>query len=205
MRKLFGTLFVACILAIAPAQAQFGYGIKAGMNFSGKPTNIKGIVDEHTGWYAGPMVKFIFPVVGLGCEANLLYSNTGVNINNEVFNKHSIEIPLYLRYELSLPAIKKFFIPFAAVGPQWGYAFSENEFGTRADNTENRYFKFRKDCFSLNVGLGFVLFKHLQVHANYNIALQSNSEYLDNSTKSQDEETVKSRNNIWQISLAYLF
>lgn len=212
MKKLSVILTAICMFVAIPAAAQFDWGIKAGVNFAEKPSNIKGIKDGHTGWYVGPMAKYIIPVIGLGFEANAMYSNSGVSINGESFNKNSIEIPLYLRYELKLPAIKKILTPFIAVGPQWGYTFGKKEFGnirSWEDATEfsDRYFKFNESCFSLNTGLGIILLNHLQVHINYNIALGKTSEYFgaENFNIGNKIETIKSKNNIWQLSLAYIF
>ena len=212
MKKLAVILTAFCLFVAIPAAAQFDWGIKAGVNFAEKPSNIKGIKDGHTGWYVGPMAKFIMPVIGLGFEANAMYSNSGVSIGGETFNKNSIEIPLYLRYELRLPAIKKILTPFIAIGPQWGYTFGKKEFGnirSWEDATEftDRYFKFNESCFSLNTGLGIILLNHLQVHINYNIALGKTSEYFgtENFNIGNKIETIKSKNNIWQLSLAYIF
>lgn len=216
MKRLSIILVGFCLFISIPATAQINFGIKAGVNISGKPTNIKGIKDGHTGWHAGPMVKFIIPVIGLGVEANALYSNSGTSIDGNTFNKNSIELPVYLRYELRLPAIKKFIIPFAAIGPQWGYAFGQKEFGNKLDaidswdditNISDKYFKFKESCFGLNIGLGIILLNHVQVHANYNIALGQTSEYFSaNNFKLNDKlETIKLQNNIWQLSVAYIF
>ena len=212
MKKLSSILVGLCLFIAVPATAQFDWGIKAGVNFAEKPSNITGIKSGNTGWFVGPMAKFIIPIAGLGIEANALYSNSGVSIGNETFNKNSFEIPLYLRYELRLPAIKRIFTPFVAVGPQWGYTFGKKEFG-EINNLENakefsdRYFKFNDSSFSLNAGLGFILLNHLQVHINYNIALGETCEYFgaENFNISNKIETIKSKNNIWQLSLAYLF
>lgn len=212
MKKFTSILIGLCLFTSIPTLAQFDYGIKAGVNFSNKPTNISGIKDGHTGWYAGPMAKVIIPVIGLGFEANALYSNSGASINGETFNKNSIEIPLYLRYELRLPAIRKIITPFIAVGPQWGYTFGKREFGNiknweDAIEISDRYFKFNKSCFSLNTGLGIILLNHVQIHVNYNIALGETCEYIgtDNFKLNNKIEPVSSRSNIWQLSLAYLF
>lgn len=216
MKKLSIILVGFFLFITMPAKAQFDFGIKAGLNFSERPTNIKGIKDGHTGWHAGPMAKFIAPVIGLGVEANALYSNSGTSINGETFNKNSIEIPVYLRYELRLPAIKKIIMPFIAVGPQWGYTFGKKEFGKKLSDVDSwndimeisdRYFKFNESCFSLNVGLGLVLFNHVQVHANYNIALGQTCEYfgIENFNLGDKIQTIESQNNIWQLSVAYLF
>jgi hypothetical protein len=58
----------------------------------------------------------------------------------------------------------------------------------------------------LNVGLGLVLLKHVQLHLNYNIALGQTSEYYHKENSLTDKiEYIKSQSNIWQLSVAYLF
>lgn len=215
MRNLTKVLFIILLFAATPVAAQFDYGIKAGVNFSERPTNIKGLKEGHTGWYAGPMVKFIIPVVGLGIEGNALYSNSGVTINEETFTRHSIDIPVYLRYELSIPAVKRIIKPYIATGPQFGFTVGEREFGKKIEEISSaedlkeaaRFFKFSDSNISLNIGIGVILFKHLQIQANYNIALGNTSEYSDlkNIDVSEKIESIKSKTNIWQLSLAYLF
>lgn len=215
MKKSIFLFIIACLFTAVPATAQLDFGIKAGVNLTEKPTNISGIKDMHTGWYAGPMIKYIFPVIGLGLEANALYSESGTSINNESFNKNSIEIPVYLRYELSIPAVKRIIVPFVAVGPQWGFTLGKKEFGKKIEDVKNledlteigRYFKFNESCFSLNVGLGGILFNHLQIHVNYNIALGQTCEYfgVKNLNIGDKIEYIKSQTNIWQLSVAYIF
>lgn len=216
MKRVPALLTIICLFMAVPAAAQFDFGIKAGLNLSEKPASIKGIKEGHTGWHAGPMIKFIAPVIGLGIEANALYSNSGTSISGISYNKNSIEIPVYLRWEPRIPAIDNFFAPFIAIGPQWGYAFGEKEFGKKLSDIESwddikdisdRYFKFNESCFSLNAGLGFILLKHFQIHLNYNIALGYTSEYFgaENFNLGDKIETIKLKNNIWQLSVAYIF
>ena len=226
MKRLIFAL-VAFLFTIFTTTAQIDFGIKGGANFPTIPTNIDGIKNSNTGWYAGPTLKAILPLIGLGVEANVLYSKTGISIDDETFNRHSIEIPLYLRYELQLPAIKRFFEPFIAIGPQWGRVLGKNEFGVNPNeiddlndikefvNNKGSYFKFNENCWSLNFSLGFILFNHLQVHANYNWALGNTCKYTNykninlknfGSRESKEWiEGVESNSNIWQISLAYIF
>lgn len=223
MKRIFITLITFVSIALA-ATAQINFGLKAGTNFATIPTNVDAAKSGHTGWFVGPTFKAIIPLIGLGAEANLLYSNTGATIENETYNKNSIEIPMYLRYELSLPAINKIFEPFIAVGPQWGWTVGKKEFGINPNeindlndikdfaSEKGKYFKFNESCWSLNFGLGFILFNHLQVHANYNLALGETSQYTDyKNINIKDLDTkeliegVKSSTNIWQISLAYIF
>ncbi|MBR2318853.1 MAG: porin family protein [Bacteroidaceae bacterium] len=211
MKRIFLMLVTVCLFTAIPASAQFDFGIKAGMNFTEKPTNISGIKDTHTGWYAGPMLKYIFPVVGLGLEANALYSNSGTSIDQQTFEKNSFEIPLFLRYELRLPSIKEVFTPFIAAGPQWGYVFGEKELGNVKSwedikDFSDKYFRYKESYFSLNVGLGFILINHIQLHLNYNIPLGHTSEFYHKGDNLSDKvEYIKSKNNILQLSLAYIF
>ena len=211
MKKLYSTLAILCILMAIPATstAQFKFGIKGGANFSEAPKDFTGIKEGHNGWYAGPMIKFTIPAIGLGLEANALYSNSGVGIDGNSYTKNSIELPLYLRYELALPGVKKVIIPFIAAGPQWGFAFGKKEFEEiatleDAKNFTERTFRFNDSSLSLNAGLGVILFSHLQLHVNYNIALGPTSEYI-NKDLSGEIKNFKSKNNIWQLSLAYIF
>ena len=122
----------------------------------------------------------------------------------------SIDIPLYLRYEITLPVVNKFLEPFVAVGPQFGWNIGNKNISI--DNvienvTEN--IKFKESNISLNLGLGVILFDHLQVHANYNLALGKTADvtatYKDSSLIDISKNIAEMKSNIWQISLAYIF
>ncbi|MBQ5705236.1 MAG: outer membrane beta-barrel protein, partial [Bacteroidaceae bacterium] len=100
MKRILGLLFVISLLAAAPAQAQFKFGVKAGVNLAEAPSdiNVKDLAgqvlgtDGTTGFFVGPMAKFTIPVIGLGIEADALYSRTGAEVAGEKINKNSIEI-----------------------------------------------------------------------------------------------------------------
>ena len=125
MKKIFGLFAAICLFTAMPATAQFNFGIKAGVNLSEKPSlninELKNSLQGNTGWFVGPTAKFIFPVVGLGIEANVLYSQANIEVNGQNLLNQSIDIPLYLRYEITLPVVNKFLEPFVAVGPQFGW------------------------------------------------------------------------------------
>lgn len=200
MKKFLGLFFTLCLFTTLTASAQFQFGIKAGTNLVGSPSDIKGISsDGYTGFFVGPMAKFTLPIVGIGVEADVLYSQSGAEVGGETIKKNSIEIPVYLRYDLALPAVSKIIVPFAAVGPQFGFAFGNLDEAI-ADNT----YEFKKSTLSLNVGLGARLFGHVQAHVNYNIALGNTSEY-STITDAAVSTITKSKTNTWQVSLAYLF
>lgn len=214
MKKIFGLLAAICLFTAMPATAQFNFGIKAGVNLSEKPSlnfnELKNSLQGNTGWFVGPTAKFVFPVVGLGIEANVLYSQANIEVNGQNILNQSIDIPLYLRYEITLPVVNKFLEPFVAVGPQFGWNIGNKNISI--DNvienvTEN--IKFKESNISLNLGLGVILFDHLQVHANYNLALGKTADvtatYKDSSLIDISKNIAEMKSNIWQISLAYIF
>ena len=131
MKKIFVLLFTLSLLATVPAAAQFSYGLKAGANLAQKPSTeineLKDNIKGGTGWFVGPNVKYVFSAIGLGVEADVLYSQTKLDLAGQSITSQSIDIPLYLRFEFSLPLVKKFLEPFIAVGPQFGWNIGEKE------------------------------------------------------------------------------
>lgn len=213
MKKFFGILLTIALFTAAPAAAQFNWGIKAGVNIAEKPSNIddlKSAVKGEAGWYVGPMAKFTLPIVGLGLEANLLYSQTNSEVGGETIKRQCIDLPVYLRYELSLPVVNKFLEPFIAVGPQWSWNIGDRNFVVDAINAAGGVYPadytLRSSNLSLNLGLGAVILDHFQIHANYNLALGSTSDYRNEIDGAVNlYKSVKSKTNIWQVSVAYIF
>lgn len=213
MKKFFGILLTLALFTAVPAAAQFDWGIKAGVNIAEKPSNLgdlKAAAKGDAGWYVGPMAKVTLPIVGLGVEANLLYSQTSTEVGGEKIKRQSIDLPVYLRYEISIPAINKFVEPFVAVGPQWSWNIGDRNFVMEAIGAANGQlpkYTLRSSNLSLNLGAGVILLDHVQVHANYNLALGSTSDYRNewDATINAYNNIVKSRTNTWQVSVAYIF
>ena len=211
MKKFFGILLTLTLFMAAPAAAQFNWGIKAGVNSAEKPSNLgdmKTTVKGDQGWVVGPMVKAPLPIVGLGLEANLLYSQTNTEVGSETIKSKCVDLPVYLRYELSLPVVNKFLEPFVAAGPQWSWNIGDKTFSV-ADVIDGGQqalseYTLRSSNLSLNLGLGAVVLDHVQLHVNYNIALGSTSEYSE-PTQAALNFATKSKTNTWQFSLAYIF
>lgn len=209
MKRFFGLLAFLCLFASMPAAAQFNFGIKGGVNLSERPTlnaeEFKSSVKGSTGWYVGPTAKFIIPVVGLGFEANVLYSQTNIEIEGRNMQTQSIDVPLYLRYELSLPVVNNYIEPFIAVGPQFGWNIGEKSITLEniADLASCEY-NIKDSNISLNFGLGVILFNHLQIHGNYNLALGKTAD-ITGTVLNLRKEITEVKTNTWQVSLAYIF
>lgn len=225
-----------CLFATMPATAQFNFGVKAGVNLSEKPTTdveaLKSSLKGNTGWFVGPTAKFIFPVVGLGFEANVLYSQTNLEIEGQNVTAQNIDIPVYLRYELSLPVVSKYIEPFIAVGPQFSWNIGDSDVTLQSvrdmvnssgnanidqilNNIPNvddplKVYRLKDSNISLNLGLGVILFEHLQIHANYNLSFDNTAEIIENGISipgiiEMSKNISELKTNTWQISLAYIF
>ena len=211
MKKFFGILLTLTLFAVTPVAAQFNWGIKAGVNSAERPSNLgelKSAAKGEAGWFVGPMAKVTLPIVGLGVEANLLYSQTNTEVGSETIKSKCVDLPVYLRYELSLPVVNKFLEPFIAAGPQWSWNIGDKTYSI-ADVIDGGQqalseYTLRSSNLSLNLGLGAVVLDHVQLHVNYNIALGSTSEYSD-PTQAALNLATKSKTNTWQFSLAYIF
>lgn len=206
MKKIFGIAITLCLLASAPAFAQFNWGIKAGMNLASKPGSLDDIKSEgKTGFFVGPTAKIMLPIVGLGIEGNILYSQSSSELEGEDITRRSIEIPIYLRYEFSLPVVNKFLEPFAAVGPQFGWALGNNDEKWQDAAGDIAEWEYKKSNLSLNVGVGATVLNHVQLHINYNIALGNTGEWREGTTGAAWDYIKGSKVNTWQVSAAYIF
>ena len=209
MRKFLAATLFLFTVATTAVTAQIDFGIKAGVNLPEAPTlnvdDFKSSISGNTGWFVGPTAKFVIPVVGLGVEANLLYSQANIDIDGQTILTQSIEVPLMLRYELSIPAINRIIEPFIAIGPQFGWNIGDKSF--TLDNIADiagREYRIKDSNTSLNLGLGLVLFNHLQIHGNYNLALGKTAD-ITGTIVDFTKELAEIKTNTWQVSLAYIF
>lgn len=202
MKKFFTLVVLLATMTVA-AQAQVKFGVKGGLNL----TNMKfdnSIVDKsnQTGFFIGPTLNFTLPVIGLGIDASALYDQRSAEVNDEKLKQQSIQIPINLRYGFGLGNTASIYI-FA--GPQFGF-----NVGDKKTNLVNEALDWRmKDSsLSANVGLGLMLLNHLQVSANYNIAMGTTGEFdilKDVPDAAWKQVTGKTKANAWQLSVAYFF
>lgn len=191
MKKIFSTLVVmACLLLAVPAQAQVKFGVKGGLDIS-KLDNKVG--DNTTGFFVGPMVDVTLPIIGLGIDVAALYSQSGLDVNNENSEKlKSIEIPVNLKWTLGLGSTLGVYV---AAGPQFGFSIN--------DGWKQLMEESNKSFVSVNVGAGLKLLRHLQVGVNYNIGASKLGDMIVESADGNLRSSI--RKNSWQVSLAYMF
>ena len=200
MKKIFSAFMVMALLLITiPANAQFKFGVKGGLNIS-KLSVSKDILksDNQTGFFIGPMAEFTIPIVGLGVDVAALYNQSGVatvsgsegEVNSTL---KTVEIPINLKWTFGLGSTAGVYV---AAGPQFGFNVGDRIF--------QDIYEFKKNNTTFNVGAGVKLIRHLQIGVNYNFGLSRVASIIGND-EFKEFAGEKIRNNTWQISLAYHF
>ena len=180
MKKVFSVLMVAVALMMAaPAQAQLiKFGVKGGLNMT--KLDAEGLKsDNSTGFFIGPMAEFTLPIVGLGIDGAVMFSQRG----KDEFKQQGLEIPVNLKFSFGLGSMLGAYV---AAGPDFFYNFKD----LKVEGGEAK-----KAQVALNLGAGVKLLRKLQVGVNYQIPM-GNSFELGN---------VDIKNKTWQVSLAYMF
>lgn len=192
MKKVLCTLFVAvCCMAMAiPAQAQVSFGVKGGLNLSKMDAaeimnwGIKDYKENSTGFFIGPMIEATVPIVGLGVDGAVMYSQRG----SGELKQQGIEVPINLKYSIGLGDMAAIFF---AAGPDFYFNLKD---------VDSAIIEKKNAQVGLNLGAGVKLINHLQIGVNYQFALGNSFE-----PKAVKDIDVKNKLNTWQISLAYLF
>lgn len=200
MRKLFTlVVLVVATLVTIPAQAQFKFGLKGGLNLTDMSFSVDDVdVSNRAGFFIGPTAKFTLPIVGLGLDASVLYDQREAKLKgtDDKIKQQAINIPINLRYDIGLGSLAAVYL---AAGPQFGFNIGDKHQTLVEDVSE---WKLNDSNFSVNVGLGVMLLGHLQVGANYNIVCGKTGEVT---VIDGVEEAFRGRSNTWQISAAYYF
>lgn len=191
MKKVFSVLMVAVALMMAaPAQAQqIKFGVKGGMNFSKLDFDAKNfgeVKDNSTGFFIGPMAEVTLPIVGLGIDGALMYSQRG----SDELKEQGIEVPLNLKYSIGLGSMLGVYI---TAGPDFFFNFKDIDVkGLEAKKTQ----------VALNLGAGVKLLKKLQVGINYQIPMGDSFEWSD---VGETLTHLGAKTKTFQVSLAYMF
>lgn len=187
---------VIAITASLPATAQVRLGVRGGfilnkMHFDREVINS----DNRIGYSAGLVLDINIPVTGLGVEASAMYTHRDNKLfdDNHTYKRHYIEVPVYARYRLAIPAIEKVVAPYIFTGPNFSFLFKDDESAS---------IKNSKTSTSWDVGGGVDLFKRLRVSATYGIGMSKAMEYID---REYTGETVTGKDKHWTVSAAWMF
>ncbi|MBE6281402.1 MAG: porin family protein [Bacteroides sp.] len=199
MKKIFNVVMVAvALMMVIPVQAQLiKFGVKGGLNMSkiDWKGGYEGNKDNTTGFFIGPMAEITLPVVGLGFDGALMYSQRG---KGEV-KEQGLEIPVNLKYTIGLGSFAGIYL---AAGPDFFFNFKdinlEDIISINGKPTTPETINSKKSQVALNLGAGLKLLKKLQVGITYQIPMGDSFE-LENLGKGVGKTKT------WQVSAAYIF
>jgi opacity protein-like surface antigen len=197
MKKIICVLMVVVAVAIAvPTQAQIKFGVKGGLNLAKADFDKSvGKTSNFTGYFIGPMVEATIPIVGLGADASLLYSQKGIKKGSETKEENGIEVPINLKYSIGLGSLASVYL---AAGPSFFFSFKDK---TTFKDVDGQW-DIKKSQLGLNLGAGVKLVKHLQVGLNYHLPLGKTAEFK---AKPGDKFKDSIKTKVWQVSVAYIF
>ena len=195
------TLVVLAVAITLSAQAQgIKFGVKGGLDIVNMSFDKKVFdTSNKVGWFIGPSLKVSLPVPGLGVDIAALYDQKKSEVNNETITQKSIIVPVNARYSFGVGSAASIYL---AAGPQFGFNVGDDEFKWTTNGVENT-FQLKKSAFSINLGAGVTLLKHLEIGFAYNIGLGKTADVTveQASQEIKDDTAPKS----WQISAAYYF
>ena len=211
MKKYFTLAALALALVAVPANAQVQFGLKGGLNYSN--TTFGGAdldAENKAGFFIGPTVKLSLPITGLSFDAAALYDQRSfkgkieednVEFKTNTLKQQSIQIPINVRYGVGLGSVASVF---AFAGPQFGFNVGDDKVTVYDYGAYKENLKWKKSNFSVNVGVGVSLLKHLQATVNYNIACGKTGE-TEGELARGGFENIRSHNHAWQVGVAYYF
>lgn len=151
--------------------------------------------DNVTGFQIGPMIETTIPLIGIGLDAAILYSQKGVDMKTEgtvtstSMKTDYLDIPVNLKWKFGIPLVKAYL----SAGPYVGFRVG----GDKIWNVLGEQIKAKNFSAGLNFGVGAELISHLQVGINYGLGLTDNY--------SSDKFDMKAKNRGWSITAAVLF
>lgn len=203
--KAIKVIFAAILMMVGASQlttasAQFRFGVVAGLNVGKLDLkNVNNMVDKsnQAGFTGGLMAEFTVPVIGVGGDISAMYvrRNSEFMMNNELEknDRDYIEIPVNLKWKISLPVVGNIVKPYIATGPSFSFLTSKRAIN---DAYKNKSFDT-----SWNIGFGVQLINHIQIGARYGFGMTKALKAINVT----DDAGIKAKNDYWTITAAYLF
>ena len=202
MKKVFAFIVLFSAMTMAASAQGVKFGVKGGLDLQNMKFNENVFDSENKlGWFIGPTLQISLPIGGLGVDISGLYDQKSTKINGETIKQKSILVPINARLKLGIGGEAGLYV---AAGPQFAFNVGDDEFKWTSGGFENT-FQLKKSSFSVNLGAGVYLSKHLEIGFCYNIAMGSTadatfSDAIDSTIKTDDAKPKS-----WQISAAYFF
>ncbi|MDR1563117.1 MAG: PorT family protein [Dysgonamonadaceae bacterium] len=198
-KSLFCTVLFAFVM-FTDANAILKFGVRAGvdvMRFSASKVDLDPV--NFTSLSIGPVLDVNLPIIGV--EAAALVSKR-LSVDKDASGKYAVHgfgferqdvmltVPVMLKYGIGALDLVKFFL---AAGADASVMFKNNDI---INEVKDKNFRV-----GIDFGLGVVLFKRVQVGANYRIGLTDDFKSFD----SPIIKDLKGKSGTWSLSATYFF
>lgn len=204
--KLFLSSLILFMMIGSAANAQLRFGLRGEVGLN-KPSFSEDVVkvENLNSFKIGPTAEFMFPIVNLGIEGSLLYSNDKMNVQGvseegvqsavQKVSNHYLEVPVNLKYKIG------FILPikaYLAGGPYARFLVASDDFTweTIKGKVEAKNFEA-----GINLGAGAEVFSRLAVGVNYGIRMTDN--YSVDEPKWTD--AFNGKKGTWSLTAAVYF
>lgn len=191
-------LLLGGLLVARPLAAQINFGIKAGVGLTelklSGPLSDNLSAKNRVGFFAGPMAEFIIPVVGLGVDASLLYTERNADLQGIRISERGLDVPVNLKFVFGLGRTLGLYL---SAGPAFFFDFEKNK---RVFPIQEMSWEKRQIEVAANLGLGVRLLRHFQLGISYNMPLKNSAQVITNGV---EQAAYKAKT--WQLSAAYIF
>lgn len=199
LKNLIAVVVVAvAAVAATPAQAQFRFGPKVGLNVNKLHFNESTFSGtNNSGFTAGAMAEFTAPIIGVGVDLSVMYVRRTAEFmreNARQFDRRDyIDIPLNLKWKLNIPIVNNIIRPYLTTGPSVAVLTSRKAISDLRN---------KKCDVAWNFGFGVELIKHLQVGASYGLGLTKAFKTVG---VIGEGAGIEGKNRYWTVTAAYLF
>jgi hypothetical protein len=203
-------ILTACLLIAAQtigAQSGAKFGVKGGLELNKMDFNSDALKSSNrTGFYIGPVLNFKLPIIGLGVDASLLYSQRSLKVDGETMKQQSILLPANVRYGINIAELIGIF---ASAGPQFSFNAGKETLYWQDEEHNNHQYTLQNTLLSVNLGLGVTLGRNIEGAIYYNIPTGKTGDFtwdkLEDELKEQTWRSAKSKSNAWHLSVTYYF
>lgn len=157
------------------------------------------------------MADVNIPLLGFGADVSLMYARmnnaasatydqngVAIGANNSLYGKNFLEIPVNIKYKISLPVVGSLVAPYVFTGPNFAFCLDKSY------QDSNLGLKSKAFQMAWNVGIGLEFLKHLQIGASYGFGCNNIVEKIGVVDASKLVDS-KAKNNYWTVTAAYIF
>jgi hypothetical protein len=200
-------VLMSVVMTSVWGQSLVNFGFKGGIEVINMSFNADALkASNRAGFFVGPSLRFNLPIVGLGLDASVFYSQRDLKADGESTTQKSLLLPAHVRYGVGIGDVLSIFV---TAGPQFSFNLGNDVFHWTDENGNDSHFTFQNTLLSADLGAGVTIGRHLEAAVYYNIPVGKTGDFtwerLGDKLGDETWNSAKSRTNAWRVSLAYYF